>query len=112
MESNKTGRITYKNYTVRVYGLKCIKKLIINLANPRNQPSSTLHVRGTYGSNFIASLRALSVHCEQHGWAFILALPADAAEKGWCVQLIADGYQVYFLPKKASVLRYSCELAN
>jgi len=88
-----------------------------NSHNQMNEPLKPTIIHAAsfaspYGGNFIASLRVLAGTCRKEGWAFVLALPVAAAKKDWCVQLIAEGWQVLFLPDKASVLRYAWVLAD
>jgi glycosyltransferase involved in cell wall biosynthesis len=65
-----------------------------------------------HGGNFVASMRALAGSCEEQGWVFVLALPPSAAKMGWCARLIAEGYQVRFLPDSASVLSNAWALGH
>lgn len=65
-----------------------------------------------YGGNFIASLGALAGGGEEQGYSFVLALPAAAAQRDWCVRLVAEGHQVRFLPDDASLLRIAWALAG
>ncbi len=65
-----------------------------------------------YGGNFLASLKAASKACKTVGWRSMLAFPAEAAQRDWAAQLSADGFQVRFLPAKASVLDDARALAG
>lgn len=62
------------------------------------------------GGNFIASLRVLKIRCEEQGWNFVLALPVAAEKVTWCAKLLAEGWQIHFLPERASIMRYVCSL--
>ena len=65
-----------------------------------------------YGGNFIASLRALDSVLQKQGWTFILALPSAAAERDWCAKLIAQGYNVRFLPDCGSIWQFTLALSS
>ncbi len=56
-----------------------------------------------YRGNFVASLSRLRELCQAQGWGFVLALPETARERAWLKDLLADGWQIRFLPTDTSM---------
>lgn len=60
--------------------------------------------KASYGSNFIASLTALKIMCDNINVKQIWIFPQAAAKRKWCLDLVSSGHTVYYIPLDKGII--------